>query len=269
MNLNAPSTETQLDLLFGYAERASLNCPSGARARLKGLLESSSELVHQAPGLVAWMGTNGTLGWINYMAQSASVLEAEAPAFLDYFSGLARKSGLSQFHIYAGSEASKAIFERSGMTLLHETLRMRCEAPSTMERDQRLRLFRDGDLEAVLALMQASFPDQKTSLEIWRACIYGNWQTWLAEVEGVPAGYILADAMRETLMINGLGVSPDHQGQGLGKLLVRQVLDLAARHGRSAVEVLADAKPGVIGFYRQLGFEPLHPASYMVRTFEA
>ena len=265
MNLDALSTETQLDLYFGYAERASLNCPPGARARLKGLLESDSELVYRAPGLVAWMGSNGTLGWVNYMAQSTATLEAEAPAFLEYFSAIGKRMGLIQFHIYAGSEASRDLFQAAGMTLLHETLRMRHGDPRAFEPDPRLRPYQDDDVDAVLALMRASFPDQETSLETWKACIYGNWQAWLAVVDGVPSGYILVDATLETLMINGLGVSPDHQGQGLGKLLVRQVLNLAARHDKVAVELLADAKPEVIGFYRQLGFEPLHPASYLIR----
>lgn len=268
MNLDAPPTETQLDAFFGFSERASLNCPPGARARLRGLLESGSELVHRAPGLVAWMGANGTLGWVNYLARSATALEAEAPAFLDYFSAVGKRMGLTQFHIYAGSEAAKAIFEANGLKLLHETVRMRHPAPRVQPPDPRLRRYRDDDLEAVLALMRASFPDQETSLETWRACIYGNWQVWLAEVSGVPAGYILVDATQETLMINGLGVSPNHQGQGLGKLLVRQVLDLAARHEKIAVEVLADAKPSVLQFYRQLGFEPLHPAYYLIRTLD-
>lgn len=265
MNLDALTDETELDLLFSYPERASLNCPPGARARLKGLLEAESELVWRAPGLVAWMGTNGPLGWVNYTAESSAVLEAEAPRFLAYFKALGRQAGITQFHIYAGSDAGNTIYQAAGLKLLHETLRMRHDAPVAMAEDPRLRPFRDEDVDAVLALMRASFPDQDTSLETWRACIYGNWQTWLSVLEGEPAGYILIDATMRTLMINGLGVSPHHQGHGLGKLLVRKVLDLAVRHDKVAVEVLADAKPGVIPFYESLGFTPLHRAYYLVQ----
>lgn len=266
MNPDTLSLDARLDELFGYPERASLNCPPGARARLKGLLESDSELVFRAPGLVAWMGMNGPLGWVNYMAASADRFAAEAPRFLPYFKRLGEEAGLRQFHLYAGSEAAEAALAACGLKRLHDTVRMRREGLAPMAADAALRPITAADEEAVLDLMQASFPDQDTSRETWRACIHANWQAWLAEVEGVPAGYILVDATQRTLMVNGLGVSPHHQGHGLGRRLMNKVADLAVANGKEAIEVLADAKPGVIRFYENLGFARVHDAFYMVQV---
>ena len=71
-------------------------------------------------------------------------------------------------------------------------------------------------------------------------------ETWLAEINGEPAGFIgLLDDF-----IGGLFVDPDRHGGGLGRALVEHA---AARHGALSVSVYAD-NAAALAFYRRLGF---------------
>lgn len=55
--------------------------------------------------------------------------------------------------------------------------------------------------------------------------------------------------------LNMLGVRRSHQGQGLGRMLVEHVIDLAGQHGGSAGVSLSTENPANLPFYRALGFE--------------
>lgn len=61
------------------------------------------------------------------------------------------------------------------------------------------------------------------------------------------------------LRLARLGVDRAAQGDGIGRRLLRHVLELAVsqRDSVGCVGVVTDAKPGAIAFYEKLGFMPL------------
>jgi len=87
----------------------------------------------------------------------------------------------------------------------------------------------------------------------------------------VAPGHIEIDdlppALRKTLpryplpilRLARLAVDKSFRGQGLGRQLLRFVLDLALQMAGDfgCLGVVVDAKPGAVSFYRQFGFSPL------------
>jgi ribosomal protein S18 acetylase RimI-like enzyme len=63
----------------------------------------------------------------------------------------------------------------------------------------------------------------------------------------------------EACELDDLFVEPDAMGQGIGRLLVEDVVARAAAAGASRVEVIAN--PRAVGFYERLGFEVTGEAS--------
>jgi GNAT superfamily N-acetyltransferase len=74
-----------------------------------------------------------------------------------------------------------------------------------------------------------------------------------ADGEGRPVGVSVVRANRGGVCrLEGLFVDPDSVRQGVGRLLVADVLERATRRRANSVEVIAD--PRAQGFYRRLGF---------------
>ncbi len=71
----------------------------------------------------------------------------------------------------------------------------------------------------------------------------------------VGAGRALADG-RDCSYLCDLAVHPDHQGRGLGKAIVQQLVDLSAGHNK----IILYSEPGKEAFYQQLGFRRLTTA---------
>jgi GNAT superfamily N-acetyltransferase len=71
----------------------------------------------------------------------------------------------------------------------------------------------------------------------------------------VAAGRALADGL-DCAYIADVAVHPDHQGQGLGKQVIRELVRRATGHRK----ILLYANPGVEGFYASLGFLPMNTA---------
>jgi len=71
-------------------------------------------------------------------------------------------------------------------------------------------------------------------------------ETWVAQYDGEPVGFIgLLDSF-----IGGLFVSPEAQGQGIGRALIAHALE---RKHSLELEVYA-LNESAVGFYRRLGF---------------
>ncbi|HEU5419819.1 MAG TPA: GNAT family N-acetyltransferase [Streptosporangiaceae bacterium] len=71
----------------------------------------------------------------------------------------------------------------------------------------------------------------------------------------VGAGRALADGL-DCAYIADLAVHPDHQGRGLGKALVQNLVSRAQGHKK----IILYANPGTEGFYHQLGFLRMNTA---------
>lgn len=61
-----------------------------------------------------------------------------------------------------------------------------------------------------------------------------------------------ADRAHRALLLGPVAVHPTHQGEGLGGVLIRDSLDIAARHGWPRVMLVGDAP-----YYARFGFDRL------------
>ena len=71
----------------------------------------------------------------------------------------------------------------------------------------------------------------------------------------VAVGRALADG-RDCAYISGVAVHPDHQGLGLGKAVVTQLVNLLREHNK----IILYAAPGKEPFYRKFGFKRMATA---------
>jgi GNAT superfamily N-acetyltransferase len=76
-----------------------------------------------------------------------------------------------------------------------------------------------------------------------------------AEEVLIGAGRALADGL-DCAYIADVAVHPEHQGRGLGKAIIRRLVELAEGHRK----VILYANPGTEAFYRDLGFLHMNTA---------
>ncbi|KAB0266444.1 GNAT family N-acetyltransferase [Microvirga brassicacearum] len=94
------------------------------------------------------------------------------------------------------------------------------------------------------------------------ALVEADFPYLVAERDGAVQGYAYAGAYRprpayRSTVEDSIYVAPDAQGSGVGRLLLRRLIDEAeARDFRLMVAVIGDAEShGSIGLHRSLGFE--------------
>lgn len=101
-------------------------------------------------------------------------------------------------------------------------------------------------------------------------------RAWVAAgADDGPVGYVLADVVDGAAHIEQVSVDPDHQGRGVGRLLVEKVTGWAAATGHRYVTLTTfDRVPWNRPLYEHLGFrvlseEEIGPELRAVRATEA
>ena len=117
-----------------------------------------------------------------------------------------------------------------------------------------LRRMRPGDVERVMEVEQGAYPFPWTD-GIFRDCMRVGYGCWVLEYDGRLVGHaVVAIAAGEAHLLN-LTVDVRHQGQGLGRFLLRGMVDQARSEG---VETLfLEARPSnlaALSLYRSEGF---------------
>jgi ribosomal-protein-alanine N-acetyltransferase len=120
-----------------------------------------------------------------------------------------------------------------------------------------LRPMREGDLDAVLAIEQRAYPFPWTR-GIFRDCLRADYPAWVLERDGTVIGYgVLSIAAEEAHVLN-VCTTPEVQGQGYGRRLLRALLQLA--RGRGAQRVFLEVRPSnaiAIALYHAEGFNEI------------
>jgi [ribosomal protein S18]-alanine N-acetyltransferase len=117
-----------------------------------------------------------------------------------------------------------------------------------------LRRMRSEDVERVMVVEVGAYPFPWTD-GIFRDCIRVGYDCWVLELEGAVVGHaVLAIAAGEAHLLN-LTVEAGRQGLGLGRFLLRQIVERARAR---AVEVLfLEVRPSnlaALHLYRSEGF---------------
>lgn len=81
-------------------------------------------------------------------------------------------------------------------------------------------------------------------------------RSWVAEDAGVVVGYIVVDEVDGNAHVEQVTVDPDHQGRGIGRLLLDAAEAWAAERGMLALTTFRDVQWNA-PLYRHLGFRDL------------
>lgn len=140
--------------------------------------------------------------------------------------------------------------------------------PARWERDGVVvRLARgEDDLRTVHEVLEAAFTDHFNSkpetfeeflLRLREEPGHRADHWWLAEVDGAPAGALVATGSGSGAYVAYVGVLEAARGRGVAKGLLRTVVADAARRGRSHVDLEVDAESptGADRLYRGMGWE--------------
>ena len=117
---------------------------------------------------------------------------------------------------------------------------------------------RDGDKQTCFAIRRAVFIEEQRIPEVeeWddhdATCTH-----FLAVAEGDPAGTARLIAAGDIAKIGRVAVMKAHRGTGLGRRIMRTVLDHARQAGFGSAQL--DAQVTVLGFYESLGFRAHGP----------
>lgn len=114
-----------------------------------------------------------------------------------------------------------------------------------------VRPYRADDLPAVERIMLAAYehpssPGMRSRLEI------GADHAFVAESDGVTAGFVMASDYGGVAYVASMGVDPEHQRKGAGRRLMARLVDDLERAGVAAL--LLDATDAGAPLYESFGF---------------
>lgn len=117
-----------------------------------------------------------------------------------------------------------------------------------------LRRMRPRDVERVMEIEEGAYPFPWTE-GIFRDCMRVGYGCWVLEREGHLVGHaVIAVAAGEAHLLN-LTIDVHHQGQGLGRFLLRSVVAIA--RGEGVETLFLEARPSnlaALSLYRSEGF---------------
>lgn len=87
-----------------------------------------------------------------------------------------------------------------------------------------------------------------------------NSRAWVAEANGVVAGYTIAGLRQNVWMLKGLFVLPEHQGHGIGRKLFRLSCEAAPAQVPIELKVIA-SNLRAVRMYEQEGFKRVGAAA--------
>jgi len=121
----------------------------------------------------------------------------------------------------------------------------------------RLRALHARDLPALMRVENEAYEFPWTE-GIFRDCLAAGYECWVLEEDGALLGYgVLSAAAGEAHILN-VCIAAEYRGRGLGRLLVRRLLDLARWH--RAYQVFLEVRPSnptAIALYRSEGFSEI------------
>ena len=124
-------------------------------------------------------------------------------------------------------------------------------------RTGRLRPMREADLAAVHALESRAY-EFPWSLGTFRDCLHANYSCWVLQDDAQLIGYFLLSVAAGEAHVLNICVDPRLQGQGLGRVMMGNLLKLARQHRAERVFLeVRPSNPPAIHLYESLGFNEI------------
>lgn len=118
-----------------------------------------------------------------------------------------------------------------------------------------IRPMREADLDAVLAIEKASFPNPWRSEHFQQEMAATYSFPFVAEQDGVIVGYVCLMSLFEEAQILDIAVAPEQRGRGIARGLLEYAVSVAQK---KAAEVLSlevrSSNVAAIKLYEQYGF---------------
>lgn len=130
-----------------------------------------------------------------------------------------------------------------------------------------LRAMRETDLDTVLAIEQRAYPFPWTR-GIFRDCLAAGYPAWILQEHGCPIGYAVLSVAADEAHILNICVTPERQGRGHGRRLLRSLVGLARDLGAARIFLeVRPSNPGAIALYQDEGFNEIgrRPRYYPAR----
>jgi mycothiol synthase len=189
--------------------------------------------------------------------------EGAGTALLEWAEKRARQRGETKLRQGVGDQgaSSRALLEAHGYTVERSYYRLERDVDPADEEPPGLRPMTAEDAPAMYALHEAAFgprPDYThRPEEVWTQREFGvhSLALDLSRVTEDGHGFALSRRWEEnTAYVALIGVHPDHQGKGLGGLLLRGVFGAAARAGIAKVFLnVASDNPNALHVYERVG----------------
>ena len=120
-----------------------------------------------------------------------------------------------------------------------------------------IRSYRSEDESFLFSLARSSFGEQSDWDDRRTLTALETDTVFVAELEGRAAGYVAVERQGQAVRIEQLFVSPQHEGEGIGKQLLEYAEGFAISQGASLLEVVVESdNRRAVAFYRGRGFAP-------------
>jgi ribosomal protein S18 acetylase RimI-like enzyme len=118
-----------------------------------------------------------------------------------------------------------------------------------------IRPYRSDDESLLFTLARRSFGGRESWDDSRTLTALETDVVFVAELDGHAAGYVAVEREGETLRIEQLFVSPEHEGEGVGKQLLEYAEGYAISSGARVLQVVAEAdNRRALEFYSGRGF---------------
>jgi len=118
-----------------------------------------------------------------------------------------------------------------------------------------IRSMTESDLDAVLAIEQASFPSPWSRTHFLHELGAPHAFPCVVEMDGVVAGYVCVQSLFEEAQILDIAVDPHQRGRGFARMLMEHAVAVARKQGADfmALEV-RESNVAAISLYERFGF---------------
>jgi ribosomal protein S18 acetylase RimI-like enzyme len=118
-----------------------------------------------------------------------------------------------------------------------------------------IRSYRTEDETVLFSLARTSFGDRSEWEDGRTLAVLETDLVFVAELDGRPAGYVAIESEGDSVRIEQLFVSPEHEGEGVGRQLLEYAEGFAISQGARTLQVVVEGdNRRALSFYGGRGF---------------